>query len=255
MDPETIGRVVSIIVTDLVLSGDNAVVIGMAARSLPPQQRKRAIVFGGGAAIGLRILFTILAGLLLRVPLLQLTGGLLLLWIAVKLMRHDEGGHNVREGRNMVDAMRVIVLADVVMSLDNMIAVAGVAGDELWLLLFGLLLSIPLLLVGSNQIAKLMNRMPWLVWIGALVLIFAAGQLIIEDEVVHDRIVVPYLHGIPTLEYLFPALLAVLVVGVAFFLNRRASGARDSHARGDEPAYLGSAAPAPFEEDPKTPRR
>ena len=226
VDLEFLTKIVGIILLDLVLSGDNAVVIGMAARSLPPVQRRRAIIFGGGAAIGLRILFTLLASVLLQIPLLEAAGGVLLVWVAIKLLR-DRGGaeENVREGRNILDAIRVIVVADVVMSLDNMISVAAVADEERGLLLFGLLLSIPLLLLGSNLVATMMNRMPWLVWAGSLILAVTAGRMIVHDEIVHR-----FLTPIPQESIVVPALVTALVVGVALRFDRREGG------RGEYPA-------------------
>ncbi len=217
MDLELLGRLASIIVIDLVLSGDNAVVIGMAARNLPPVQRRRAVIFGGGAAVGLRILFTAMAAILLGVPLLKAVGGVLLLWIAIKLLRgEDTTEENIREGRNLADAIRTIILADVVMSLDNILAVGAAAHGSLWLLLFGLALSIPILLVGSSLVARMMHRFPWLVWVGAGILAWTAGQMIVEDEVVH-----PYLEFLPAETYLIPALAVALVVLVALAVRKR----------------------------------
>ena len=187
MDWEIVSRVLSIVLLDLVLSGDNAVVIGMATRSLPSEQRRRAIVFGGAGAVVLRIIFTAVAALLLGVPLLMAAGGLLLLWIASKLVRgggeaeHHTGG---AEKSGMLDAIRTIILADVVMSLDNMLAVGGAAHGSLLLLLFGLALSIPILLLGSGLVARLMNRLPWLVWLGAAILVWTAIGMILHDPLV-----------------------------------------------------------------------
>jgi YjbE family integral membrane protein len=213
---ELIGSVLGIVVIDLVLSGDNAVVIGMAARSLRPDQRRRAIIFGGGAAVVLRILFTAIAALLLEIPLLHFVGGLLLVYIAFKLLRSETGEKNAREGSSMLDAIRVIVLADVVMSLDNMLAVGAQAHGDLRLLLFGLALSIPLLLIGSNVVATLMGRLPWLVWLGAAVLAWTAGQMMVEDRLAH-----PYFALLPTPDVVFPVLVVLLVLGVSWALSRR----------------------------------
>lgn len=213
---ELIGSVLGIIVIDLVLSGDNAVVIGMAARSLPPDQRRRAIIFGGGAAVALRILFTAIAALLLEIPLLHFVGGLLLVYVAFKLLRSETGEENVREGNNLLDAIRVIVLADVVMSLDNMLAVGAQAHGDLRLLLFGLALSIPLLLIGSNIVATLMGRFPWLVWLGAAVLAWTAGQMMVEDPLAH-----PFFEFLPTPDVVFPVVVVLLVLGVSWALSKR----------------------------------
>lgn len=210
-------KVLRIILLDLLLSGDNALVIGMAAHTLAPEQRRRAILIGTGGAVLLRVFFTIIASLLLTVPLLQAVGGLLLVWIAVKLLL-DEGaaeGH-VQSGRNMTEAVRTIIVADAAMSLDNMLAVAGTAEGHIPLLIFGLALSIPLLMVGSNVIAMLMNRLPWLVWLGAVVLAWTAGNMIVHDQFAHAL-----LNTIPYLAMLFPFLIILLVLGAAFLLSRR----------------------------------
>lgn len=235
MDAELIGQVLGIIIIDLVLSGDNAVVIGMAARSLPPPQRRKAIIFGGGAAVGLRILFTALATLLLQVPLLQAAGGLLLIWIAIKLLtggEHSEEG--VQEAGSMAEAIRIIVLADVVMSLDNMLAVAATAHGDLWLLLFGLAVSIPLLLLGSSLVSSLLNRFPWLTWVGALILGWAAARMIVEDQIVEDKIVHPYLEAIPSPEAVVTAVIVALVVGVTLLVNRRRQARLAQTGRAEE---------------------
>ncbi len=187
LDLDIASRLLSIIVIDLVLSGDNAVVIGMAARRLPPQSRRRAILLGGAGAVGLRVLFTAMATLLLGVPYLQAAGGLLLLWIAYKLVRPQEHGANVGEAESLAQAVKTIVLADVVMSLDNILAVGGAAHGDLWLLLFGLALSIPLLLVGSEIVARVLGRLPILVYAGVVVLILTAIGMILDDDLVRDR--------------------------------------------------------------------
>jgi YjbE family integral membrane protein len=183
---DLISAVFAIIVIDLVLSGDNAVVIGMAARRLSPQNRRKAIIWGGAGAVGLRIFFTAIAALLLDVPYLQAAGGLLLLWIAYRLLKpHDPHAH-VSEAGSLGEAIRTIILADVVMSLDNILAVGGAAHGNLWLLLFGLALSIPILLLGSDLVARLLGRFPVLVYLGAVVLVWTAVHMILEDRLVHD---------------------------------------------------------------------
>ncbi|MDQ4099010.1 MAG: TerC family protein [Chloroflexota bacterium] len=184
MDADFFTRVFQIIVIDLVLSGDNAVVIGMAARSLSSENRRKAIVWGGFGAVGLRILFTAIAAVLLGVPYLQAIGGVLLLWIAYRLIRpHDEGA-NIRAAGNLREAIQTIVLADVVMSLDNILAVGGAAHGSLGLLLFGLALSIPLLLIGSGLVARILHRFPMLLFVGVFVLVHAAIDMILHDDLV-----------------------------------------------------------------------
>ncbi len=236
MDLDFLSRLASIIVIDLVLSGDNAVVIGMAARSLPVEQRRRAIIFGGGAAVGLRILFTAMAALLLGVPLLQAIGGAVLLWIALKLLlQREHDPDSIHEGRNMFDAIRTIVLADVVMSLDNILAVGGAAHGNLFLLLFGLAFSIPLLLVGSEVVARLLGRFPWLVWVGSGILAWTAATMIIEDPRVHSEVLTRFFaeDAIIWLERGFPAAITLLILALGFLLRRRVSeGAPLAPSRG-----------------------
>ncbi len=186
MNLEILAAVLGIVIIDLTISGDNALVIGMAAHRLPPAQRRLAILFGSGCAIGLRVLFTALAALLLAVPLLQALGGLILLWIALKLLREEgeESNGNHRHGVNLIDAIRIIVLADVAMSLDNVLAVAGASHGDVGLLLFGLALSMPIVMFGSNLVATLIGRFRWLLQVGAAVLVWTAGGMILEDHVV-----------------------------------------------------------------------
>lgn len=216
MSFELLKAVLSIVVIDLVLSGDNAVVIGMASRLLPPAQRRKAILFGAGGAIGLRILFTALAAFLLSIPLLQAFGGALLLWIAFKLLRQSDHEHGIKEGRSLPEAVRTIVLADVIMSLDNILAVGGAAHGDLRLLLFGLGLSMPLILFGSGLIARLMNRFPWLVYLGSGILAYTAMEMIYEDPRLG-----PYLPHATAIEYGIIALVVAGILGLGYWLNAR----------------------------------
>jgi YjbE family integral membrane protein len=183
---ELIGAVLSIVVIDLVLSGDNAVVIGMAARRLSPENRRRAIVFGGGGAIALRIAFTAMAALLLDIPYLRFVGGLLLLWISWKLVRPSDHEESVSEAESLGAAVRTIVLADVVMSLDNFLAVGGAAHGQIELLMFGLLLSIPIILIGSELVARLLGRVPALLYLGVFVLVHTAVSMLLDDPLLHQ---------------------------------------------------------------------
>jgi YjbE family integral membrane protein len=214
--PELLSAVLSIVVIDLVLSGDNAVVIGMAARSLSPENRRKAIILGGAGAIGLRILFTALATLLLGIPGLQAIGGVLLFYIAFKLIRpHDPEGHNVKEAGNLREAVQTIVLADVVMSLDNVLAVGGAAHGNLQLLIFGLLLSIPIILFGSELVARLMGRFPAFIYIGVFVLVHAAVSMILHDPTV-ERL----LHTTTIVEVALSLLVTGVIVGLSRWTTR-----------------------------------
>jgi YjbE family integral membrane protein len=221
VDFDLIRAILSIVVIDLVLSGDNAVVIGMASRRLPPSQRRKAIILGAVGAIGLRVTFTAMIALLLGIPLLQAFGGLLLVWIAFKLLRQEHSEANVREGANLFDAVRTIIIADVIMSLDNILAVGGAAHGDLALLLFGLALSMPIIMFGSNLVAVLMNRLPWLVYLGSAILAYTAGEMIFEDPIVHDRLIKPYLSDTTLFEYSMIGLLMIGTIGLAYLLNQR----------------------------------
>jgi YjbE family integral membrane protein len=173
-----------IIGVNIVLSGDNAVVIALAARSLPPKQQKQAIFWGAGAAIVMRIILTVFAVALLALPWLKLIGAALLLWIGVKLLLPEEGGEDVDASDNLIAAIKTILIADLVMSLDNVIAVAAAAGGSLLLLTLGLAISIPLVIFGSTLLLKLMERWPVIIAIGAGLLGFVAGEMAITDPAI-----------------------------------------------------------------------
>ena len=218
MDAGILAALFSIIIIDLVLSGDNAVVIGMAAGRLPTEQRRKAIIWGGAGAVGLRILFTIMASLLLGVPLLQAIGALLLLYIAFKLLKpaHD-AGPNIREANSFGEALKTIILADVIMSLDNILAVGGAASGHIWLLIFGLMLSIPILLFGSNLIANMINRFPALNYFGAGILVVTAVRMFFHDALVSDA-----LHAPVAVEIAVIVAVVGIVLGAGYYMNVRA---------------------------------
>lgn len=177
--------VLQIVWIDLLLSGDNAVVIAMACRSLPESQRKMGIWLGAGAAIGLRIVFALVVSYLMGLPFLKVIGGLLLFWIAVKLLVGDEGGHESIESPDTLwRAVRTIAIADAVMSLDNVIAIAAAAKGHPELFIFGLLLSIPLIIYGSQLIMTVIERYPIVIWFGAALLGWIAGEMILGDVAV-----------------------------------------------------------------------
>jgi YjbE family integral membrane protein len=185
--------VLQILVIDVVLSGDNAVVIALAAHRLPQQQRKIAILCGAAGAIGLRVLFTWILAQLLGIPLLRFGGGLILVWIAMKLLRdEEESGHQVRTGTSLMQAVWIIVMADFVMSLDNMLAVGGASEGHAMLILFGLFLSIAIIMTCSAVIADWMNRFPILVVLGAAVLAWTAAEMMLEDAKVAEWLVTHY---------------------------------------------------------------
>ncbi len=213
-----------IIWVNILLSGDNAVVIALASRNLPAHQQKRAIVFGSGAAILLRVVLTLFAVELLQLPWLKLIGSLLLLWIGIQLLAGDDGDDDVHASDNLWTAVRTILVADLVMSLDNVIAVAAAANSapaalRLPLLIVGLGLSIPLIIFGSTLLLKLMQRLPALITLGAALLGFVAGEMATTDAAVHDWFET-HLHG---LDYAVSLSAAVLVVAVGLWRARRAS--------------------------------
>lgn len=171
-----------IIWIDLLLSGDNAVVIALACRSLPEKQRRWGILLGAGAAVGLRILFALVVSYLLGVPLLKVAGGLLLLWIATKLITDGDGdAHEVAASDSLWKAVRTIAIADAVMSLDNVVAIAAASRGHPELFIFGLLLTIPLIIAGSQLVMAILTRFPILVWAGAALLGWIAGEMVVGD--------------------------------------------------------------------------
>ena len=183
-DPEFWGRLLSIVVIDLSLAGDNALVIALAVRSLPVRRQLQARIWGTAAAVALRLAGIALVSALLAIPLLRLAGGVLLLWIAVKLVRPGaEAGEVVRGGTSLGEAIWIIVLADITMSLDNVLAVAAAAHGDLILVVFGIGLSLPLVVWGSGILSRLMARHLWIIWLGGGILGYVAGDMITDDPV------------------------------------------------------------------------
>ncbi len=176
-----------IIWINIILSGDNAVVIALAARSLPPEQQRKAIMFGSGAAVVLRIVLTVVAAKLLALSYLQIIGGVLLLWIGAQLLADDEEGEGeASEQGNLMAAVRTILIADLVMSLDNVIAVAAAAKGDETLLIIGLAISIPLVIFGSTLMIKLMERYPVIILLGAALIGWVGGETIASDVALQD---------------------------------------------------------------------
>ncbi|HEV2509351.1 TerC family protein [Bosea sp. (in: a-proteobacteria)] len=171
-----------IIWIDLLLSGDNAVVIALAVRSLPEKQRKVGILLGAGAAVGLRIIFAVVVTYLLAVPFLKVVGALLLFWIAIKLAKGEEEAHgDIAASDNLWKAVRTIAIADAVMSLDNVLAIAAAARGHFELFIFGLLLTIPLIVYGARLLSTVLERFPILIWLGAALLGWIAGEMLLGD--------------------------------------------------------------------------
>ena len=181
-DPEFWVRLFGIGVLNLLLSGDNALVIALAVRALPRRKRMAGQVWGAVGAVALRLLFVAIVSVLLRIPFLQLVGGLLLLWIAVRLVRPAaETANEVRHGSSLWEAIWIIIIADVTMSLDNVLAIAATAHGDLVLVMFGIGLSLPIVVWGAGLLATLMNRYAWIVWLGGGLLGYVAGEMLIED--------------------------------------------------------------------------
>jgi YjbE family integral membrane protein len=170
-----------IIGVNLILSGDNAVVIALAARSLPQRQQKAAVLWGSGAAVAMRMVLTIFAVALLTLPWLKLVGSLLLFWIGIKLLLPEEGDENINASDNLISAIKTILIADLVMSIDNVIAVAAAAQGSMTLLVLGLAISIPLVIFGSTLLLHLMERWPVIITIGGGLLGFVAGEMLVTD--------------------------------------------------------------------------
>jgi YjbE family integral membrane protein len=186
---DTLVSLLQIIWIDLLLSGDNAVVIALACRSLPAHQRRIGIVLGTGTAIVLRILFALVVSQLMGMPWLRIVGGLLLVWIAVKLLAGEEESEaHVSESETLWQAVRTIAIADAVMSLDNVVAISAAADGNVTLFIIGLAISIPLIIVGSTLIMALVARFPLFVWGGAALLGWIAGEMVVTDPWFVDRL-------------------------------------------------------------------
>jgi YjbE family integral membrane protein len=233
-----------IMLINLILSGDNAVVIALACRALPPSQRKWGIILGALVAIVMRIAFTVVATQLLTVPWLMTIGSVLLFWIAVKLLVEDGEEKDVRESSNIWGAVQTIAIADLVMSLDNVVAIAAAAKGNWSLILIGLATSMPLIIFGATLVMWLLTRLPVLVWAGAALLGWIAGELIVSDPAVvkilgdfnaawvhpdaKDATKIVVVHMI---EYIAAGAGAVFVVALGAILRRRHAAA-EGHAHG-----------------------
>ncbi|CAN7582133.1 TerC family protein [Peribacillus frigoritolerans] len=207
---EFISGLLAIIMIDLVLAGDNAILIGLAARKLPKEQQKKVIIWGAVGAIVIRIIATLLVVWLLEVPGLHLIGGLLLVWIAYKLLI-DEEEHDVKPADSMWAAIKTIIIADALMGLDNVLAVAGASHGNFTLVVIGLLVSIPVVMYGSTLILKLIERFPFIIIIGAGILGWTAAKMIVAEPFMHDYFANPFI------KYGFEAIvvIGILVAGIS----------------------------------------
>ncbi len=218
---ELLARFLGILAIDLILSGDNAVVIALAVRRLKGDTRRKAIILGATGAVLLRLFFAAIVTFLLQIPLLQAVGGVLLLWVAWKLVHDSPGGEEdkVQAGGNLWEAIRIIIVADVVMSLDNVVALVAVSGGNLLLLVFGLALTIPLIIWGSTLLSTVLDRFPILVYAGAGLLVYVAAELFFADELVHQYLLGPY----ESIEPLISVLAVITFLALAWLWGRRTS--------------------------------
>jgi YjbE family integral membrane protein len=227
-DPQFWVALMQIIGVNIVLSGDNAVVIALAARSLPPKQQKQAVLWGSGAAVVMRIVLTVVAVQLLALPYLKLVGAALLLWIGIQLLlpedEEEAGGGGATANTGMIAAIRTILIADLVMSLDNVIAVAAAAKGSMTLLILGLLISIPLVIFGSTLLMKLMERWPIIITIGGGLLGWVAGEMAATDPAVSTWIDA----NAHWLHYALPIGGVVVVIAVGKWLSSRATDHEDT---------------------------
>ncbi|HQV87590.1 MAG TPA: TerC family protein [Nitrosomonas sp.] len=217
-DPQFWLAVVQIILIDIVLGGDNAVVIALACRRLPEHQRKLGIFWGVFGAIALRIVLIFFALSLLAIPYLKIGGAILLIWIGIKLLQPEsEGEHEIDASTTLLGAIKTIIVADAVMSLDNVIAIAGAAKDDLSLVIFGLVISVPIIVWGSQLVMKIMDRYPITIAIGAGLLGWIAGDMVVTDVVTKEwvNMQAQYLHWVA------PATAAVLVILVGKVMAAR----------------------------------
>lgn len=216
-DAQFLSALFSIVLIDLLLAGDNAVVIAMAVRGLPAKKRRRGIIFGALAAVVLRVILTFFVAQLLQLSFVKLGGGLLILWVAVKLFQQsgeeEEGG---KAGSGVWEAIKIIVVADATMSLDNMLAVGGASHGNLFLLLFGLALSIPFVVFTSDLLSRLMGRFPVIVYGGAAILGKVAAEMILTDPFVQARVPVG-----PKVVYAAEAVFAAAIILMGWLMSRR----------------------------------
>ena len=212
-----LSKILSIIVLNLVLSGDNAVVIALATRKLPASSQNKAIVIGTAGAVVLRILLMLIAIELLTMPYVKIIGAILLFYIAYDLLKTNEEETEVKSETTLLSAIRTIIIADLVMSLDNVLAIAGVADGHFMLAGLGLIISIPIVIFGSQVILKMMDRFPWLIWVGALLIAYTAGSMLVEDHFIHHL-----LRGLSN-GHIVSLASCVLLAGMYFLFNRKKS--------------------------------
>ncbi len=221
---EVVGAFIGVLFIDLILSGDNAVVIALAVRNLEGNVRRRAIQLGVAAAIGLRIIFAFLVSFLVQIPLLQVVGGLLLIYISWQLVKPAEEEKEVEAGSGLWQSIRIIAVADAVMSLDNVIALVAISrnseGDpRVWLVALGIVLTIPIIMYGATILSDLMDRFPVIVYAGAALLVYVAVELMFDDKL---GVVQSFAHATEGYHRIAASAFAAIFTVIAFFVNRRA---------------------------------
>ena len=213
-----LSALLSIVILDLVLAGDNAVVIALASRNLPDDLRNKAIYLGTFGAIIIRTLMTLFAVWLLTIPYLQAIGGLILIPVALKLLKHDDNEGDIRSSTSFWGAIKTIIIADAVMGIDNVLAIAGAAHGNFLLVILGLLISVPIIVWGSKWIGSLMTKYPPLIYVGAGILAWTAGSMVI-----HDKIIGAYLMGISgMMSIVIPAVITIGVLVIGYFFMKKA---------------------------------
>ncbi|AZN40499.1 TerC family protein [Paenibacillus albus] len=220
---EFLTALITIVFIDLILAGDNAIVIGLAARKLPKEQQTKAVIWGTVGAVGIRAIATVLVVYLLNVPWLMLAGGILLLWIAYKLLVDNDEHDNVKPGNTLWQSVRTIIIADAAMGLDNVIAVAGASHGNITLVLLGLLISIPIVVWGSTLFIKLINRIPWIVYVGSGVLAYTAAKMI-----THEMKLEQFFNDNPAFEWSFLILLVIVIIVAGLWKNSSRSKAHSA---------------------------
>lgn len=220
---ELLGAFIGVLVIDLILSGDNAVVIALAVRNLQGNVRRRAIQLGVAAAIGLRIIFALIVSFLVQLPFLQVVGGLLLVYVSWQLVKPEDKEADVKPGSGLWQSVKIIAVADAVMSLDNVIALVAISrnpeGDpRVWLVALGIVLTIPIIIFGATILSDLMSRFPWIVYAGAALLVYVAVELMFDDKL---GVVQSFAHATEGYHEITALAAAAIFTVIAFSVNRR----------------------------------
>lgn len=223
---EFFSALLTIVFIDLILAGDNAIVIGLAARNLPKEQQKKAVIWGTVGAVGIRVIATLLVVQLLNVPWLNLVGGLLLVWIAYKLLVQEDAHDGITAGNTLWQSIRTIIIADAAMGIDNVIAVAGAAHGDTLLVVLGLIISVPVVVWGSTLFIKLINRYEWIVYVGSAVLAYTAAKMI-----THEKSFKEFFENNQLIYWSFLILVIILTVVAGVVTNNRKKQASQQKSR------------------------